>query len=356
MKFLRAESPLQSNVSPSPISILKPLKGTDPEMYESFRSHCVQDYPEYEIIFGVSDEDDPAVSLVRRLQAEFPQLGIQLVFCKKNLGNNTKVSNLAQMLPSARYEYLLVNDSDIRVPANYLRTISGELDRPGTGLVTCLYRGMASPTIGSRFESLGISTDFVPGVLTAWQLEGGLSFGLGSTLAFRRSDLAAIGGFEAVVDYLADDYELGNRIAKLGRKVELSQAVVETFLPAYSVADFLNHQLRWARTIRDSRPGGYFGLLFTFGFTWVVLLLLTTGGARWAWLLLGSVVASRCVMAWLTGSRVLRDSQVARWPWLLPVRDFIGSFIWLASFAGHTISWRGDSFKLESGRLVRIDQ
>ena len=237
-------------------------------MYESFRSHCLQDYPEYEIIFGVSDPADPAIELVERLKQEFPQRAIRLVICSRNLGTNTKVSNLAQMLTQAKYENILVNDSDIRVEPDYLRRVIAPLADNEIGLVTCLYRGIASPTLGSRLESIGISTDFAAGVLTARQLEGGIRFGLGSTLAFRRRDLEAIGGFEAFVDYLADDYEIGKRIAQRGLKVKLSEVVVETFLPAYTLRQFLDHQLRWGRAVRDSRRGGYLGLVLTFGLPW----------------------------------------------------------------------------------------
>jgi ceramide glucosyltransferase len=352
-RFRNTQPSQTDHGSAFPISILKPLKGTDPQMLDSFRSHCHQNYPQYEIIFGVSDRADPAIPLVQQLQAEFPQRAIRLLFCEKNLGNNTKVSNLAQMVKAARYEHLVVNDSDIRVPSNYLQSISAQLSDANTGLVTCLYRGMASGTLGSRLESLGISTDFVPGVLAAWQLEGGLSFGLGSTLALRKSDLAAVGGFEAIADYLADDYELGHRIAALGRKVELSPTVVETFLPPYSFTEFLEHQLRWARTIRDSRPGGYFGLLFTFGLPWATLAVVAARGAAWSWILLGVAVLARCGMAWMTGKKVLQDPHLHRAMWLLPLRDFLGMLTWFGSFAGHSISWRGDSFRLERGQLIR---
>ena len=240
-------------------------------MYESFRSHCLQDYPEYEIIFGVSDPADPALQLVERLKLEFPQRAIRSMVCSENLGSNTKVSNLAQMLRQAKHENILVNDSDIRVPSDYLRRVMAPLADPQVGLVTCLYRGMASPTLGSRLEALGISTDFSAGVLAARQLEGGIRFGLGSTLAFRRRDLEAIGGFEALVDYLADDYEIGRRMAERGLRVTLSDVVVETFLPAYTLRQFVEHQLRWGRTVRDSRRWGYLGLALTFGFPWAVL-------------------------------------------------------------------------------------
>ena len=174
--------------------------------------------------------------MVRKLQAKYPNLPIELIVCDRVLGANIKVSNLAQMLPAARHELLLVNDSDIRVPADYLRKVITPLADASVGLVTCLYRGVASPTLGSRLEALGISTDFVPGVLSARFLDKGLHFGLGSTLAFRRRDLEAIGGFEALLDYLADDYELGRRIAATGKRVELSAATVTTFLPGLHTA------------------------------------------------------------------------------------------------------------------------
>src|SRR5437870_6377925 len=248
-----------------PVSILKPLKGSDPDIYDSLRSHCVQDYPEYEIIFGVTDRCDPAVEIIERLIREFPQLTIQFVICEKDLGTNTKVSNLAQMLPVARYDHLIVNDGDIRVEPDYLRRVIAPLNDSNVGMVTCLYRGVAAPTLGSRLESIGISTDFSGGVLVARQIEGGVRFGMGSTLAFRRPDLEAIGGFEAFVDYLADDYEIGRRIADRGLKVELSEVVVETFIPFYALRQFVDHQLRWDRTVRDSRRWGYFGLVVTFG-------------------------------------------------------------------------------------------
>jgi ceramide glucosyltransferase len=337
-----------------PVSILKPLRGTDPEMYESFRSHCLQDYPEYEIIFGVSEADDPAIEFVERLKAEFPQIPIRLVLCLRNLGANTKVSNLAQIVAEARYEHIVVNDSDIRVEADYLMNIVAPLANPKVGLVTCLYRGVASPSLGSRLESLFISTDFSAGVLAARLIEGGIHFGLGSTLAFRRCDLAATGGFEALADYLADDYEIGRRIAALGLKIELSGTVVETFLPRYDLKQFLDHQLRWARTIRDSRPGGYAGLATTFGPPWAFLALICARGAGWAWALVGVTIFMRYAVALVVGRMVSQDRQVTSWLTLVPVRDFVGALVWLIGFRGHGVTWRGDSFELKDGKLVRI--
>jgi ceramide glucosyltransferase len=338
-----------------PVSILKPLKGTDPEIYESFRSHCQQDYPEYEIIFGVSDPNDPAIESVKALQREFPHRRIRLVRSPTILGANVKVSNLAQMMTEARYDHIIVNDSDIRVEPDYLRRVIAPLSDSQTGMVTCLYRGVAAATLGSRMEALGISTDFCAGVLVARQLEGGIHFGLGSTLVFRRAELEKIGGFASIVNHLADDYELGKRIADLGLAVRLSDVVVETYLPAYDVPDFFAHQLRWARGVRDARAGGYFGLAFTFGILWALLAVAASGGALWSWGTLGSTVFLRFAVALAVGWKVLQDRQVLRYVWMIPLRDLVAVVVWIVSLGGHTVTWRGDQFKLRDGKLTRVD-
>jgi ceramide glucosyltransferase len=338
-----------------PVSILKPLKGTDPDIYESFRSHCMQDYPaDYEIIFGVNDLDDPAVASVRQLQQEFPNRKIELVVSPTTLGANVKVSNLEHMVGAARFEHLIVNDSDIRVAPDYLRRVITPLMDPHVGMVTCLYRGVAAPTLGSRLESLGISTDFCAGVLVARQLEGGVRFGLGSTMAFRRPDLELAGGFRSIVDFLADDYELGRRIAGLGLKVVLSDVIVETHLPAYDLHGFLSHQLRWARGVRDSRVGGYIGLVTTYGLMWALLAIIAAHGAPWSSAALGVTLLLRLAVALIVGKLVLNDRQLLKHLWLLPLRDLIAVGVWFASFAGHTVTWRGDRFHLKNGKLTRI--
>lgn len=350
--FLRKPNAPDSRLPP--VTILKPLKGTDPQIYESFRSHCLQDYPEYEIIFGVSDADDPALEAVKKLQREFPKQKIQFIVCPKRLGTNVKVSNLAQMLAHASYDYLIINDSDVRVPADYLRRVILPLSDPRIGMVTCLYRGVAAPTLGSRLEALGIATDFAPSVLVARQLEGGIRFGLGSTLALRRSDLEKIGGFAAIADYLADDYELGKRIADLELTVELSDVVVETFLPAYDVRGFFSHQLRWARGIRDARPGGYLGLIFTFGIFWSLVALITSKAALWSVAALALILLLRLGIAMVVGRKILNDRAVLKHAWLIPLRDLAAVFVWLASFFGHTVTWRGERYRLRDGRLSSI--
>jgi len=348
------EQDAQASATLPAVSILKPLKGVDPEIWESFCSHIEQEYPEFELVFGVSDAADPACDVVRRLQAEFPTRRIKLVVCDRILGTNVKVSNLAQMLHEASYDILLIDDSDIRVGPDYLRQVTVPLSDPEIGLVTCLYRGTAANTLGSRLEALGISTDFVPGVLSARFLEGGLRFGLGSTLVFRRQDLAATGGFESILDYLADDYELGRRIAATGKRVELSGAVVDTFLPAYTVREFCRHQLRWWRTIRDARRWGYAGLLFTFGLPWALAALIASSEAGWAWWLFSLTVAARMSVGLGTALFVLHDRQVLKQLILLPLRDLVAPVLWAAGLIGNRIHWRGDDFYLKQGRLSKI--
>jgi ceramide glucosyltransferase len=333
------------------LSVLKPLKGADRELWEALRSHCLQDYPQYEILFGITEASDPAANLVRKLIEEFPERKLKLVNCDKRLGANGKVSTLAQLAAWASHDFLLVNDSDIRVAPDYLRTISRELQHRETGMVTCLYRGLAGPTFASRLEALSIGTDFIPGVLAAYLIERGLHFGLGSTLAFRRRELQAIGGFEAIVDYLADDYELGRRISEQGLKVELSSTVVETHIPAYDLAQFISHQLRWARTIRASRPGGYAGLLLTFTLPWAVAELIFARGSRWAWFLFAAALLARMVVAITSCRFVLHDRKTLRSLWLLPLRDFVVVLVWIGGLVGKRVVWRGEKFSLACGKL-----
>jgi ceramide glucosyltransferase len=345
--------------SPS-VSILKPVKGFDAGMYEAFRSHCLQDYAgDYELIFGAGSESDPAVAAVHRLIAEFPERRIRLVICPERLGTNGKVSNLIQMLPEARHAFLLINDSDIRVSPKYLERVMRQFAAPAkkpVGMVTALYRGKAhSWTLGSVLEALGIATDFQAGVLTARVVEGGIHFGLGSTLAVRREALAAAGGLGALVDQLGDDYEMGARIAANGYSIRLATEVVETSVPAYSLGGFLSHQLRWARTVRDSRRWGYTGLIFTHLLPLAAANVLASGASLLSILLLGLAFFLRLGVAMQVGAGVLADRQVLANLWLLPLRDAAGFAVWVWSFAGNTIVWRGERFLLKGGRLEKAN-
>ncbi len=342
------------------VSILKPVKGLEPDMYASFASHCLQEYEgPYEILFGVRGLDDPAVAAIERLQAEFPSRTIRLVLCPELLGANGKVSNLVQMMEHAAYDYVLINDSDIRVSRHYLRRVMGWFQLPKhkhgrVGMVTSLYRGKAHGTIGSRMEALGISTDFIAGVLTARQIEDGIRFGLGATLAVSRAALTAIGGLEPLVDYLADDYELGARVSRKGFEVILSPETVETFVPAYRLPQFLAHQIRWSRSTRDSRKLGYAGMVFTYGLPWALCNVVASGAGLSSIALLSLTLLARVALALMVGVGIVGDGQVLRDIWMLPARDVVALGIWIWSYAGNTVAWRGQHFSLKDGKLSRL--
>jgi len=337
-----------------PVSVLKPLKGCDPEMYEAFRSHCLQEYgAPYEIIFGINDAQDEAIPFVRRLQAEFPQRAISLVTCSEVLGANRKVSNLAQMATHAQYAHVLVNDSDITVPADYLSRVMRWFADETIGMVTCLYRARPAKGIWSRIESLGVLLDFMPGALTARIVEGRVRFGLGSTMAVSRAALEKIGGFETLVHYLADDYELANAIVKGGYQVVVPESVVETHVHDYNFREFWHHQLRWGRTVRSSRFGGYFGLVVTFGLFWAVVLAILSAGSTIALAALGVVLALRWILM-VAYASALGDQYAGKNWWLVPLRDLISPIVWLCSIGGSRIIWRGEEFRLRGGKLQKI--
>jgi ceramide glucosyltransferase len=362
--FVRATRRALPDFHP-PVSILKPVKGLDPEMYASFASHCRQDYSgEYEILFAAGSPDDPAIAAIEQLQRDFPERSIRLILCPETLGSNGKVSSLVQTLPHARFAYILISDSDILVSPWYLRRIMASFGAAvgpkGTsatgkkvGMVTALYRGKACRTIASRMEALGIATDFAPNVLTARMLEGGIRFGLGSTLAVSREALEAVGGLLPLADYVADDYQLGARIAARGFNVVLSREVVETSVPAYTFPEFFAHQLRWARTVRDARPPGYLGMVFTHGLAWALLNVLASGASLESLALLSIVIAARAAVALMIGGELLGDRQVLRDLWLLPARDLVTLCLWAWSYAGMTVEWRGNDFTVKDGKLMR---
>ena len=336
------------------VSILKPVKGVDPRMYAGFVSHCRQQYAgEIELLFGVRSLEDAAVADVARLRVEHPDISIRLVECPLVLGANGKVSSLAQMLPQARFEHVVVNDSDIVVSPLYLQKVMEPFADEAVGLVTVPYIGLAAKSLWSKLEALGISTDFMAGVFTARKLENGIRFGLGSTLATTRTALAKIGGFEALVDQLADDYELGARLAAVGYRVELVHEVVATTVPAYTLRGFCEHQLRWSRSTRDSRRVGYIGLGVTYVLPWALACVLASGGALWSFSLLSLALLVRVSVALSVGVGILRDGQVLRDIWLLPLRDCFGLFFWAWSYASDVVVWRGERFRLKRGMLER---
>ncbi len=327
-----------------PISILKPVRGRDPEFYRAIRSHVLQDYGEFELLFGVADPDDPAIPEIERLIAAFPGRKIRLIHCHASTPNR-KVAVLKTLAAEARYPVLLVNDSDITVPENYLRQVAAPLQDEGVGLVTCLYRGRATRWPG-RVEALGVATDFAPGVLVA-PIVGVRDFGLGSTLVFRAKELLRIGGFAAIEDYLSDDYQLASRITGAGYRVHLSRTIVDTTLPASTWKEAWLHQVRWQRTIRVSKGAAYWGMIFTHATLWALLAAV----AGWV-LVAAAAVAVRLAAGTIVGVGVLRCPITARYFWLMPVRDLLGVAVWTAGLWGDSVVWRGR--KLHISRKGRI--
>lgn len=320
----------------SPVSILKPVRGLDPAFREAIRSHAVLQ-GEYELLCGVRDLNDAAVSVLR----EFPS--VRVIECRTNAPNG-KVGVLIDLAAAARYSSVVVNDSDIRVPPDYLERVTAPLLDPQVGLVTCLYRPVGG-TFATRFEGLGISTDFAPSTLVA-RLLGVDEFALGSTLAFRRADLDRIGGFAAIAGYLADDYQLGHRIHGLGLKCVLSDVIVETHLEG-GWRQVWAHQVRWARTIRVTRFWGYLGLPVTNATLWAVT---AAAGGRWDWAAV--LLAVRMLMAIVAGWFVIGSRDVARLWWLIPARDLFGLAVWLAGLFGNSVTWRGERLRLDRrGRI-----
>lgn len=330
------------------VSILKPIHGLDPCFYEAIRSHALQDYPAFEILFGAGNPADPAVSEVRRLASEFPNLPIRLI-TRSQPAPNQKVAVLAELAAHARHPVLVVNDSDIAVPPDYLRQIVAPLQDPSVGMVTCLYRGQARG-LAARMECLAIATEFAPGVLVA-PLLGVSEFALGATMAFRAADLQRIGGFQAIGDYLADDYQLSRRIHELGLKVVVSPPVVTTFLPDRGWREAWRHQVRWARTIRVSRGGGYLGMPVTVATLWAALL--APAGHPWA---AGALLALRLATAITVAAGVLGIRIRASDLLLIPLRDLWGLGVWAAGLGGSTVHWRERRLRISrDGRIIGDD-
>jgi len=322
-----------------PASILKPVSGLDEGFRGAIESHSSL-HGEYELLCGVRSLDDPAVQLLRK----FPCA--HAIACGTRTANG-KVGVLIDLVRAARHAVIVVNDAAIRVEADYLERVTGPLSDPGVGLVTCLYRPEGS-TLAARFEGLGVSTDFAPSTLVGW-LIGLDEFAGGSTLAFRRVDLESIGGFEAIADYLADDYQLGRRLRSMGRKCLLSGSIVATHLGG-GWRDVWLHQLRWARTIRVSNHPGYLSLPVTFTTIWAVVA--AAAGQLW----LGAVLLMiRLAMALASGWVVIRSRDVLRLFFLIPVRDLCTAAIWACGLLGRSVIWRGKRLRLDPhGRIKEV--
>ncbi len=336
-----------------PVTVLKPLKGPGVELYENLASFCRQDYPAFQIVCGVEDADDPAVRVVRRLRHDFPRVPIVLAIDRAP-GTNRKVANLCQMMRHARHDVLVLSDADIRVRPDYLRTLVAPLLDPTVGLTTCLYRALAPPGMPAVVEALSINTDFTPMVMTA-QLVEPFGYAFGASIAVKRAALEHVGGFAAIADYLADDYELGHRVAHAGYGLVLVPYVVDTVLDARTCSDVWRHQLRWARTYRACRPVGWFATILTQATFWGVVSYLATAGSPAGWIALAGTVGARLVgLAGVLG--LLGDRHTLRWLWLVPGKDLAATLVWATAFLGREVTWSGERLRIEAdGRLVSLD-
>jgi ceramide glucosyltransferase len=337
-----------------PISVLKPVRGVDFASYENFKSFCLQDYPEYEILFCANDLNDDAVPFIRRLIEEFPARRMRLLSGAPQPGSNRKVNNLALLVREAKYALLVQSDGDVRVGPNYLREIAASFDRSETGVVSCLYRGVTQNNLWAHIEALGAATDFSAGVLVAgWN--GEVTFALGASVATTKSWLDKIGGYDALANVLADDYEIGNRVANASGRALVSREVVETMYPAMTFRDFWQHQLRWARTVRLCRPASYLGLLVTHGLFWALAGAVASGSVKAGTFFVAAHLLLRFTLAWTVGVWGMNDETVRKKWWLVPLRDALHFGVWVASFFSNRIVWGGSEFQLKAnGDMVAL--
>jgi ceramide glucosyltransferase len=335
-----------------PVSILKAVRGVDFATHENYSSFCRQNYPQYEILFTVNDADDPAVPAIRRVIQEFPDRDIRLLVGAQNLGANRKVNKLARMTSEARYEFLVLADGDVRVGPNFLREVVAPFASGNTGAVTSFYAGIVESNLGARLEAIGAASDFFAGVLMADWMEG-IHFALGASIVTTKTWVRKIGGFAPFADMLADDYELGRRIAEAGGEVLLSREIVWTMYPAQTLHGFWEHQLRWARTVRLCRPLSYAGLIFTHGLPWAVLAFFVAPARSLGVAYLAAYLVLRLSMAWMVGVWGVGDETVRRKPWLIPLRDAVNFVVWLASLVGNRVVWGGTEYTIDRGRMTR---
>src|SRR2546425_1740012 len=336
-----------------PASILKPVRGLDREGYENFASFCRLDYPEYEVVFAVIEPDDPVIPIIQKLQREFPKCAIRLVAGIERAGTSPKMSNLCRLVKEAKYDLLVISDSDVRVEEDYLRDVAAPFADPKVGCVTAFFRGMTEGGFAADVDAVGVPTDSSASTLVA-RTFGTLDFALGWTMATTKTRLAEIGGFESLVNHHSDDFALGNEIFKRGFRIELMRKSVWMVFPRETLCDFFKHELRWSILLKNLRPGGYAAMAMTFGFPWAVLVTLVVPSFSVALSYFVAYLALRLAVAWTIGVWGLQDPVVRKRIWLVPVRDALNLCIYIASFFSNTVRWRGIAYRVQGRSFVPL--
>ncbi len=335
-----------------PVSILKPVRGLDVEAYENFASFCRQDYPEYEILFCV-DEQDPAVEVIKKLMSDFPGQRIRLLYGSGRHAINDKVARLVRMVDEARYDLLVIVDADVRVQPGYLQAVVAPFRDAKVGGATCLYVSTKETSFTQRLHAIGMSSDFFAGIMAAWKLDG-VKFAFGQTIVARRQALASFGGYRVIENRPADDLLVGRLIAEQGYEVKLLPYTVEAVADFSSMRDLMVKRLRWMTVMRGMRPWGHFGLVFTWGLPWALVAVAVHPTAAVAAAYLGGYAALRIVMTWLIGIRGMKETGLWSKMPLIPLWDATAFLIWLVSFGRRTIRWRGIDYYVEKGMLVPL--
>ena len=338
-----------SNYTP-PVSILKPVKGLDPDAYENFASYCRQDYPKYEILFCV-DEGDPAVAVLEKLKADFPEREIRLLFGSGSNFINDKVARLARLTNEAKYDRFVITDADVRVKPDYLRSVVMAFQDPKLGAATCLYASTEEKTVLQRVQSISMVSDFFAGIIVAWQLDG-VKFTLGQTILTTRENVTGFGGYPAIGDRPADDLYIGRYAVEQGLETRLLPYVVNVVADFETVPQLMRKRVRWMTVMRHMRPNGHFGLIFTFGLVWSLIAIAVHPTLAVAAGYLGTYFVLRVAMTWLIGIRGMKQENLwAKMP-LIPVWDLMAFAIWVISFGQTTIRWRGIDYRLRNGKLT----
>jgi len=336
-----------------PVSNLKPIRGLDPDAYENFASFCRQDYPDYEVLFCVGEEDDPVVPILHKLMRDFPERRIRVLFGSGGRGSNDKVVKLARLVSEAQHEVVVISDSDVRVRPDYLRTVVAPLADPKVGAVTCFYLPIEEKTFAESLQTIGMFSDFYAGILVARQLDG-VKFALGPTIATTRARLAGFGGYGAIANRPADDLLVGRLIAEQGYAVELLPYTILTVADYGSIRDLLHKRLRWIVVMRHLRPWGHLGLLLTQGLPWSLAAVAIHPSAGVALGYLGTYLVLRLAMTWMVGIWGLKHDVLWKKLGLIPVWDAVAFVIWLTSFARNSIRWRDGEYYIRDGRLVPV--